>query len=371
MGGDMLIQGKSIFDNKTIQIELEDGYIKEIEEIEGGESTSYLSPGFLDMQVNGFYGIDYSLENLEAEQVETLIRQLATSGTTKHVPTFVTMPKERLLKNLSIVKQAMADNMLVNASIVGFHIEGPFISSEDGPRGAHDRDFVRDPDFSEFLQWQEASGGLIKWVTLSPQRDGAIEFIEKATTAGVKIGIGHTGASVDQIQQAIKAGATISTHLGNGSNTHLPRLKNYLWEQLAADELYAGLICDSFHLPPSVVKVFTRVKTLDRIILVSDVAYLGGLEPGLYKWGNLDVEIFKDGHLGLPGTSILAGAAHLLDWDIPLFMKYTGSSLLETIRLCTLQPSQFLDLNPNKLKGLRLEIKQILRYLILLNHGLR
>ena len=107
----------------------------------------------------------------------------------------------------------------------------------------------------------------------------------------------------------------------------------------------AGLISDSYHLPPSVVKVFARAKGLDRIILVSDAALLGGYEPGIYKWGDLDVEVFPDGHLGLHGTSVLAGAAHLLDWDIAHFMKFTGASVSETVKLCTIQPAKYLGLD--------------------------
>jgi N-acetylglucosamine-6-phosphate deacetylase len=125
----------------------------------------------------------------------------------------------------------------------------------------------------------------------------------------------------------------------------IPRLKNYIWEQLAEDRLMAGMICDGFHLPKSVVQVFTRTKGLDRLILVSDAAYLGGLKPGLYQWNDVDVQVFDDGHLGLPGTEALAGAAHLLDWDIPRFMEFTGYGLKETIPLCTQNPARILRMS--------------------------
>jgi len=127
----------------------------------------------------------------------------------------------------------------------------------------------------------------------------------------------------------------------------LPKLKNYIWEQLAADELFAGIICDGFHLPSSVVKVFARAKGLDRLILVSDVALLGGLSPGIYKWGNIDVEVFKDGHLALPGSGILAGAGHLLDWDIAHFIRFTGNDLAKTIPLCTINPAKVIEMPEN------------------------
>jgi len=339
------IVGESIFDGAPIRIIVEDGRIEKIERVEDSGNLPYVSPGFLDMQVNGFLGIDYSLENLESGQVRTLVSHLGKSGTTHHVPTFVTMPHSRLLRNLRITCRAIHDSQIVRDSIVGFHIEGPFISPEDGPRGAHDKKFVREAEFRLFEEWQEAAEGLIKLITVAPETKGALDFIKAVAATGVKVAIGHTGASPEQIREAIQAGATISTHLGNGSYTQIPRLRNYIWEQLAADELRAGIICDGYHLPGSVVKVFARAKGLERLILVSDVALLGGYSPGIYKWGDLDVEVFKDGHLGLPGTTVLAGAAHLLDWDIARFMEFTGCTLLQAISMFTRQPAQYLGMD--------------------------
>ncbi|HWP68601.1 MAG TPA: hypothetical protein VN437_04810, partial [Rectinemataceae bacterium] len=243
---------------------------------------------------------------------------------------------------LRTITRARRASPLIDSAIAGVHIEGPYISGDDGPRGAHDPRYVRDPDFEEFLEWQDAAEGLIRIVTIAPERDGAMDFIEKITKTGVVAAIGHTAASPEEIREAIAAGCTLSTHLGNGSHASLPRLKNYIWEQLAADSLRAGIISDGFHLPEAVVKVLARAKGMDRLILVSDVALLGGYPAGLYKWGNLDVEVFKDGHIGLPGTSFLAGAAHLLDWDIPTFMRFTGATLGDTIRLCTVNPARLL-----------------------------
>jgi N-acetylglucosamine-6-phosphate deacetylase len=155
--------------------------------------------------------------------------------------------------------------------------------------------------------------------------------------------IGHTAAPPELIPEAVAAGCRLSTHLGNGSHASLPRLRNYVWEQLAADGLRASVIADGFHLPPAVVKTIARAKGMDRLILVSDVSQPGGYEPGLYRWGNLDVRVFDDGHIGLSGSSFLAGAGHLLDWDIPHFMRFTGASLSEAIRLCTINPVEFLS----------------------------
>src|SRR5207244_4307325 len=175
------------------------------------------------------------------------------------------------------------------------HREGPDLSPEDGPRGAHPRQHIRPPDWDEFRRLQDAAGGLIRLVTLAPEHDGALPFIEKLVAAGVVVSLGHTAASGACIRAAAKAGARLSTHLGNGAHAILPRHPNYIWEQLAADELWASIICDGHHLPPSVARCIVRVKTPARTILTSDAGSLAGLAPGHYhEWGQ-ELEVRPEG----------------------------------------------------------------------------
>lgn len=343
----MFFEGIDIYTGRVERIEVIDGQIARIEEKGRGRIDSglpYLSRSFIDMQVNGYRGVDYSGENLSLEQIRTLVSDLAASGTCRHVPTIITNSEQRIEKNLRMISRAVASDSAIANAIVGVHIEGPFISEEDGPRGAHDRKYIRDPNIEELKRWQSAAGGLVKLVTIAPERQGATEFIRYASEMGVVVAIGHCAPDAGQIKAAIAAGARLCTHLGNGSHARLPRLRNYIWEQLAEDSLSAGIIADGFHLPSSVLKTFLRTKGYDRLILVSDVALLGGNAPGVFKWGDIDVEVFADGHLGLAGTELLAGAGHLLDWDIPVFMKATGASLLDAIRLVTVNPSRILGL---------------------------
>jgi N-acetylglucosamine-6-phosphate deacetylase len=344
----MKIRGISVFNRKPIEVEIKEGFIKNINSLPKTEQNlPYISPGFFDLQVNGYKGSDYSLEDFLEEHLKNIITELAASGTTQHIPTIVSSPKERILKNLEIISKAINTSPDIKGAIPGIHIEGPFISPEEGPRGCHDPEFIRNPDFEEFRQWQEAAEGLIVMVTIAPEREDSIDFIKKVTRTGVKIAIGHTGATPEIIKDAIEAGAQFSTHLGNGSYPILPKANNYIWEQLAADELFAGIICDGFHLPSSVVRVFARAKGLERLILTSDVALAGGLNPGIYKWGNMKVEVFKDGRLGLAGTGILAGAGHLLNWDIAHFIRFTGNNLAKTIPLCTINPAKVIEMSYN------------------------
>jgi len=336
----MIYRGLSVLTGEPVEVEVHGAVIQSVTPFKMEEPLPYISPGFLDMQVNGFMGSDYSLEDLSEEHVKKIVRHLNRSGTTQHVPTIISSPRERIIRNLKVISKAIQNSEDIARSILGIHIEGPFISPADGPRGAHNAAYARPPDLNEFKEWQEAAEGRITIVTLAPEWEGALKFIEAITSMGVKAAIGHTAAPPDRIRAAVEAGARLSTHLGNASHPVIPRLKNYLWEQLAEDRLMAGIICDGFHLPKSVVQVFARTKGPDRLILVSDAAYLGGLKPGLYQWNNVEVQVFEDGHLGLSGTESLAGAAHLLDWDIPRFMEFTSYTLGETIPLCTQNPGR-------------------------------
>lgn len=335
--------GIDIIDGKYKRITVSEGFITDIRVLsEFEDNTRYLSPTFTDMQVNGYMGVDYSGDDLNEDGILFLIKELSRSGTFRHVPTIITNSEERIIKNLSVISNACNHNPIIRNAIIGIHIEGPFISSKDGPRGAHDPLYVRELDIEEVKRWQRAGQGLLKIITIAPEKNGAVPFIRKVTDMGINVAIGHAEPSEKEVLDAVDAGARLSTHLGNGSSAMLPRLKNHIWVQTAEDRLTAGIISDGFHLPRSVVKTIYRTKGIDNIILVSDVALLGGMKPGLAKWGNIDVEICQDGHLSLAGTSLLAGAGHLLDWDIAKFMSFTGTGIKEAIKTVTVNPNRVL-----------------------------
>jgi len=343
------ITGISVFTSEVLEIQTSGGRIEEVRKIQGrGGDYPLISPGFFDIQVNGYMGIDYSAGGLSGSSLEKMAGLLGKSGTSRHLPTIITSPEERIIKNLKAMAAYLDEHPGTERAVPGFHIEGPYISEADGPRGAHDASFIRDPDFDEFLRWQEASGGRIRIVTLAPERRGALDFIRRITERGVVAAIGHTSAEPGEIRAAVKAGARLSTHLGNGSHAFLPRLNNYLWEQLASDSLFAGIIADGFHLPPAVLKTFARAKGPERIILTSDVSPLGGLNPGSYSWGGAGVVVHDDGHVGLEGTSFLAGAGHLLDRGIANFVNAAGYSVADAVRLCTENPMKLLSLSGDR-----------------------
>jgi N-acetylglucosamine-6-phosphate deacetylase len=237
----------------------------------------------------------------------------------------------RALRNL-----ARARRELNNAhAIDGFHVEGPHISAEDGPRGAHPAASVRPPSIDEFRRWQEAADGGVRLVTLSPEWPEAIRYIEAITADGVVAAIGHTQATESQIEDAVKAGATLSTHLGNGAHMMLRRHPNYIWTQLAEDRLMADFIVDGIHLDRSFLKVALRAKGISRSVLVTDASAPAGAAPGRYRLGAQEVDHTPDGRVVLAGTDRLAGSALSMDRGVWNLMDLAGLSLADAVAMAT------------------------------------
>lgn len=343
----MKLKGIHAETGSPIELTLDNGVVMEQKSIAFDPNLPFISSGFYDLQVNGYRGMDYSAETFSVGDMERLVHALAESGTTRHVPTIITNSRERICRNLSAIADAVKSSALLNRAIPALHVEGPFISAVDGPRGAHDAKYVRDPSIDELKEWIDAAQGLLKVVTIAPERKGAIDFITEAVKHGITVAIGHSSAAPEEINAAVAAGATLSTHLGNGSHAELPRLKNYLWQQLADDNLHAGIIADGYHLPPSFMKVLYRAKGLGHIILVSDVAPIGGSKPGTYRWGDITTEVHPDGHISLAGTPFLAGAGHLLDRCIAQFANATGETIANIIPLVTTNGDELLGTQSN------------------------
>jgi len=248
------------------------------------DDAPYLAPGFIDLQVNGFAGVDYNDPALGPEDLARSIRALLSTGVTRLLPTVITGSPEDMRGALRRLAEAR-ERLPEGAAIEGFHLEGPHISPEDGPRGAHPERWVRPPDVDEFHRMQEAARGLIRLVTLAPEWPEAPRFIEAVVKQGVVAAIGHTSATAEQIAAAVEAGASLSTHLGNGAHYVLPRHPNYIWDQLAEDRLTAGFIVDGIHLPAAFLKVALRAKGVERSVLVTDATSPAGCSPGRYRLG--------------------------------------------------------------------------------------
>lgn len=299
----------------------------------------WVAPGWIDLQVNGFAGVDYNSPNAPAEEIARSLDLLFATGVTRFYPTVITGSPDSMAGALRNLAHCRAD-LPGGLGMEGFHVEGPHISAEDGPRGAHPRQWVRPPDLDEFHRWQEACGGLVRMVTVAPEWPAAARYIEAIMAEGVVAAIGHTAATSAQIADAVAAGATISTHLGNGAHAMLRRHPNYIWDQLAEDRLMAGFIVDGIHLDAAFLKVALRAKGLDRAILVTDAATPAGAAPGPYHLGELAVELTPDNRVVLAGTDRLAGSALRMDHGVENLMRLGGLSLSDAIRTATLNPGR-------------------------------
>jgi N-acetylglucosamine-6-phosphate deacetylase len=302
-------------------------------------ADAYLAPGFIDIQVNGFAGADYNNPSEPHEAIARSIAILHETGVTRFYPTIITGSPENMagsLANMARAKDSLPDGSTMEA----FHVEGPHISPDDGPRGAHPQRWVRKPDIDEYRRWQDAAQGNIRLITLSPEWPEAPHYIETIVKDGVVASIGHTKADRQQIQDAVSAGATFSTHLGNGAHQVLHRHPNYIWEQLADDRLMAGFIVDGIHLAQSFMRVAVRAKGVERSVLVTDASSPAAAKPGRYMLGEQAVDLTEDDRVVLADTERLAGSGLRMDRGLENLMKLVGLSLPDAVRMATVNPAK-------------------------------
>jgi N-acetylglucosamine-6-phosphate deacetylase len=308
------------------------------------EMKSYVAPGFIDIQVNGFAGVDFNDPRAPHEEIARAARAQFATGVTRFYPTVITGAPEDMetaLRNLWQAKQRFERAGLAEgAAIDGFHVEGPHIGVEDGPRGAHPKRWVRKPDYEEFRRWQDATEGHIRIVTLSPEWREAPEYIERVVADGAVVSIGHTAATAGQISDAVAAGATLSTHLGNGAHAVMRRHPNYLWDQMAEDRLMADFIVDGIHIGPAFLKTALRAKGIERCVLVTDASAPAGAAPGRYYLGEQAVDLTADDRAVLAGTEKLAGSALRMDRAVENVMRMTGIGLFDAIRMATVNAAK-------------------------------
>lgn len=331
--------GRDVFTGRHLLLEF-DSSIRLVDDlVHPPADLPLLAPGFIDLQVNGYDGVDYNSPHTPHADIARSLRVQFACGVTRLLPTVITGSREGMLgslKNLYEAKQALPEG----AAIEGFHVEGPHIAAEEGPRGAHPIQHVRPPDVEEYRRWQDATGGLVKLVTIAPEWPGAPAYISALARDGVVVSIGHTAAQPEHIRAAVDAGATLSTHLGNGAHAVLPRHPNYLWEQLAEDRLNADFIADGIHIGQSFLKVALRAKGIERSILVTDASAPAGAKPGRYMLGDQAVDLTPDDRVVLAGQTRLAGSALKMHRGVENLMRLAGLTLEQALTMATRNPAR-------------------------------
>ncbi len=323
---------------KQVNVEVTDGLISNITETYDPTSRDrklFVAPGLIDNQINGFANIDFSGNDLTAEGIVKSAKAIWKTGVTTFLPTLITNSHENLLRNFTIFDKTLAKNERLGYSIPGFHLEGPYICPDEGYRGCHPVQHIRNPVWKEFMEYQNASGGRIIQVTIAPELEGSIDFIRKCRQNGILVAMGHTSSTGEDTVRAVEAGVTVSTHLGNGCANFIHRHYNPIWPQLAEEKLTPTIIADGFHLLPEELKVFLKVKGPDNLILTSDVMYLAGMSPGKYIFMESEVELTSEGMLRNTALNCLAGASFPLKTGVSNMLKFTGCSLEDAINMAS------------------------------------
>ena len=335
----MKCTGINAFNREPVEVrfgEVINGLDTLIDPLSGGP---FIAPGIIDLQVNGFAGVDYNSRQTSHEEIGRSLRAQFATGVTRLYPTIITNSEPEIvgcLRNLAAAKEALPEG----AAMEGFHVEGPFISPEDGPRGAHPQRWCRKPDVEEYRRWQEASGGQVKLVTISPEWPESPAFTGACVRDGVVVSIGHTKATWGQIADCVDAGATMSTHIGNGAHAVMARHPNYIWDQLAEDRLTASMIVDGFHIGAAFLKVALRAKSVERAVLITDAVMPAGCEPGPYMLGEVEVELLAEGRVVLRGGTRLAGAALKMNDAVANVMRLGGLNLREAVTMATINAAR-------------------------------
>jgi N-acetylglucosamine-6-phosphate deacetylase len=296
----------------------------------------WLTPGLFDLQINGISGINFTDPSLTPDQAARADADIRSCGISRYCPTIITSSFETATTVLAMFAREWKAGSLPSAWAI--HLEGPWISDQDGARGIHRREHIRDVSLPEWDALREAAGGRIGLLTLAPERPGAVDLISSAVRAGTVVSLGHTAASPQEISAAVAAGASMSTHLFNGCPRLLDRHSNVIYSQLAEDALSACFIADGHHVPYPTLRIGLRTKGVEKSILVSDIAHLCGLPDGEYEMEGNAV-VLRDGGLRVKGSGLLSGAARTLAQDVELLARESEPGIEAALLMATASPA--------------------------------
>jgi N-acetylglucosamine-6-phosphate deacetylase len=301
------------------------------------KASALFGPGFVDLQCNGFKGVDFNHPDDTAEVCAIAIRAIWETGVAHVFPTLITASRDWLRENIEQLNEGLDGDADVRRTVPGYHLEGPFISSVDGARGAHPSEDVSPISLKLWRDLQRMAGGRIRIVTLAPELRGACAFIAGLRKDNILPALGHTLANHAQIAAACDAGALMATHLGNGCPQTVHRHNNPIFAHLGEPRLAASLIADGVHLPREVLRALSAALG-SRAVLVTDAMSAAGAPPGKYSIGKLIIEVGRDGIVRQPGSPNLAGSALTLNAAIANHARIAGLPLADSWDAASLRP---------------------------------
>lgn len=300
------------------------------------------SIGLIDLQINGFAGIDFNSGALTPDELDHALEAVLRTGVTTILPTLITAMPGELEQRFDALDRAVRTSRLGPLMCPGYHLEGPFLNPADGFRGCHPPEAMTaaDPALVEYLAARLSRP--IIMVTCAPEMTGGMAFVRAMKKAGRIVAIGHSSASFADVTAAADAGLCMSTHLGNGIGANGHKFNNPIMAQLAEDRLWAGIIADGIHVPPSVVKVLVRARGLGRSVLVTDAVSAAAVPSGLYPFAGMRIEKTADGTVRVPNAANLAGSSLCLDEAIRNVMAWGVCSFSEALQMAANNPARLL-----------------------------
>jgi N-acetylglucosamine-6-phosphate deacetylase len=264
---------------------------------------------FFDLQVNGYGGVDFNQDDLDAAELHRACERLDADGVDGILGTIITDDIAVMCRRLSALVAIRDRDPLVRRLIAGIHIEGPFLNEAEGYRGAHPRDAIRPADVDAMSRLLDAAGGLTRIVTLAPERDASMAVTRFLASQGIVVSAGHSDATLDDLHRAIDAGLSMFTHVGNGCPMLMHRHDNIVQRALSlADRLWLCFIADGAHVPFTALGNYLKFAGYDRCIVVTDAIAPAGLGPGRYKFGRWDLVIGEDMVSRAPDRSHFVGS---------------------------------------------------------------
>ncbi|MEZ5275289.1 MAG: amidohydrolase family protein [Opitutaceae bacterium] len=339
------LQARHYLTAEPIDVVVADGTIAEIRPaIDQDTSLPWIAPGLVDIQVNGFAGVDFNRPLTDARAWDKACRALLNHGCTHFLATLIT--NERSAADGLLAGLTEAINRTSVRNCVGFHMEGPFLNPDPGYRGAHHPDWMTPPDTDLLERWQEISGQSVRMVTLAPEcaMEAALPFIRAATAGGIRIAIGHSSAMGKTLDEAIRAGADLWTHLGNATPDPNAKFENVIFHTLSRPGLMASVIPDGHHIPPHALSVICRALG-DRLILITDAMTGAGAPPGRYTICHLEIDIGEDGIARMPDSGRLAGSTLTPFETVFRAARLTGLPWSEMWTAMSTRPADWLGLS--------------------------
>ncbi|MBE3092688.1 MAG: N-acetylglucosamine-6-phosphate deacetylase [Chloroflexi bacterium] len=313
--------------------------LKNVEIIEAKDK--FVVPGYIDIHVHGGGGSDVMDGEYEA------IKQVATThsrfGTTAFLPTTMTMAKDKIIKSLKSIHEARLKGT-GTAEILGIHLEGPYINPEK--KGAQKEEDIKKVSVEEFLEFNQASGNLIRLVTIAPEMPGAIDFIRWLHQQGIIVSVGHSNATYKQVQEGIQAGLSHVTHIFNAMRGLHHREPGVVGAALSSPKLIVEMIADGVHLHPMVLKMLTQIKESEKLVLITDAMRATGFKEGTYDLGGQEVMVTQGQAKLKNGT--LAGSVLTMDKAVKNLVTKVGISLLNAVQMASYNPAKCLGIDDRK-----------------------